>query len=572
METTRSRWIPRKNWDEEKCEFLSRKWKLSPILVKLLLNRNIDEDQLDSYLNPSFDKLHDPFLMHDMEKAVNRILLSINRREKILIYGDYDVDGITATSLLLKFMRDIKVPSYYYIPHRENEGYGLNQDAIKKAHRKGIKLIITCDCGVSSLKEVKFARSLGMEVVVTDHHQVENPIPPDFTVLNPHKPACSYPFKELAGVGVAFKLCQAIAKKINFPEEKLKSYLDLVALGTLADLVLLKDENRVLVKLGLERLPSSTTPLGLRALISTAGLSGRKIGEREAGYIIAPRLNACGRLSVARTAVKLMLTETSKEAFFLARKLDRENSRRQSMEKKMCEEAEKNLPEKIKSVLVVANKNWHPGVVGLVASYIKDKYYRPTVVFSINEESARGSARSIPGFSIFEALNQCKHLLTSFGGHKMAAGVVLPTKNIKKLEVELNLIADKKLTPSDFIPSKFFDFELDPDLLTEELVENLKVLSPFGPGNPAPLFLCKNLKIISHQTINRGIKLMLTGTKEKKKFEALLFNPAFFNGSQYEKDKIFPGNKIDALYFPTLNLWQGKRSIQLEIKDLSIPE
>lgn len=560
MRTVEPRWLLRKKWDEERCHALSSRWGLSSILIKLLLNRGVEENSLWHYLSPSFDKLHDPLGMDGMREAVDRVLLSISRKEKVLIYGDFDVDGITATSLLLKFMKDLKFPSYYYIPHRQSEGYGLNKKAIKKASARGIKLIITCDCGTNSFEEINFARSLGMEVIVTDHHQVDNVFPGDFIVLNPGKPGCNYPFKELAGVGVTFKLCQAISQKINFPLQKLKSYLDLVAMGTLADMVPLNGENRTLVKLGLESFPSSDTSFGLRALINATGLSGRSIEEKEIGYILAPRLNACGRLSLAKTAVKLLLTDSTKEALLLAHKLNRENSRRQNLEKRMCREAEDILSGKLKPVLVVASRNWHPGVIGLVAAYLKEKYYRPAVAFSIDKNTARGSARSIPGFSIFESLVKCSPLLTSFGGHQMAAGLTLPPYNIKKLEERLNCIAEETLSPQALVPCRFFDARFDLKDLDTELVKKLRILSPFGLGNPKPVFLAKGVRIIHSQNIKKGKKLILTDLTGEKEFEALSFN------NEKGRENILTGGVVNILYFPRLNTWQGKESIQLDIK------
>lgn len=562
MKTAKSRWLLRKKWEEEKCRILSSRWNLPPLLIKLLLNRGIEETSIQNFLSPSFDSLHNPFTMHGMREAVNRILLSISRKEKVLIYGDFDVDGITATSLLLKFMRDLQFPSFYYIPHRQNEGYGLNREAIKKAATKGIKLIITCDCGSSSIDEIAFAHSLGLEVIVTDHHQMEADLLPHAIILNPHKPDCSYPFKELSGVGVAFKLCQAISQEFNFSEKKLKNYLDLVAMGTLADMVPLNGENRTLVKLGLENFPSSITSPGLRALINTTGLSGKPVEEGAIGYILAPRLNACGRLSLAKTAVKLLLTNSTKEALWLARRLNRENSRRQNLEKRMCREAEESLPKKIGYVLVAASKNWHPGVIGLVASYLKEKYHRPALAFSIGKDAARGSARSIPGFSIFDALSKCSHLLTSFGGHKMAAGLTLPSENIKKLEDRLNIIAAEMLTEDDFVPCQFFDTELHLEHLNEELVDKLQILSPFGLGNPKPVFRAKRVRILQVQDINKGKKFTITDCSGKREFDGLSFN-----SSHREMDQ-FSGEAVDILYFPRLNMWRGKQSIQLDIKGI----
>lgn len=568
MGISKVKWFLRGNQGEEDCQALSCKWKLSPLVIKLILNRGVKESYFEDYLFPSFDKLHDPFLMKGMREAVNRILLSISRGERILIYGDYDVDGITATSLLLKFMKDLKFPAYYYIPHRQNEGYGLNKEAIKKAFAKNIKLIITCDCGTSSLEEIRFAHSLGIEVIVTDHHQISGNIPPDFIVVNPHNPECNYPFKELSGVGVAFKLCQAIAREVKFPGEKLKTYLDLVAIGTLADIVALIGENRILVKAGLEILPSQSTSPGLRALINTSGLSGRKIEEKEVGYILAPRLNACGRLSLAKTAVKLLLSDSVEEALWLARKLNRENSRRQNLEKRMCKEADDILSDKIKPVLVVANKNWHPGVVGLVASYLKEKYYRPALAFAIEKDIARGSARSIPNFPIFQALTGCSELITSFGGHQMAAGLTLPVENIERLENRLNSLAEEMLSLDDFVPCRFFDAEVGLEEIDMDLVKELQVLSPFGPGNPKPVFLAKGVRVIYSQSLGKGEKLTLSDLSGKKLFKAFFFD-------SFNKDKgknTLSGKMVDIFYFPALNTWRGEQDIYLEIKGIRLSE
>ena len=561
METVKPRWLLRKKWEEEECEILARRWKLHPLIIKLLLNRGVGEDSFQHHLSPSFDALHDPFSMAGMREAVDRLLLSIARREKILIYGDFDVDGITATSLLLRLMRDLKFSCYYYIPDRQSEGYGLNREAIRKVATKDIKLIITCDCGTSSVEEIRYARSLGVDVIVTDHHQVEDPLPPDLIILNPHKPGCDYPFKDLSGVGVAFKLCQALSQKSNASTERLKSHLYLVAMGTLADMVSLSGENRILVKLGLKRFSSDPTSLGLRALINVSGLSAQKIEEREVGYILGPRLNACGRLSLAKTAVKLLLTESPEEALLLAHRLNAENIRRQNLEKKMCKEAEEILTKELKLVLVVGKGSWHSGVIGLVASYLRDRYRRPALAFSIEKETARGSARSTPNFSIFEALTKCSDLITNFGGHEMAAGLTLPAHNIKELEDRLNELAGGVLSPDDFVPCRFFDAEVGLENLDMGLVKELQILSPFGVGNPKPIFLAKDVRIIHSRTINKGKKLILSDFAGTKEFEALSFN-----SYENEGDHLVSKGIIDVLYFPTVNNWRGKQTVQMEIK------
>ncbi|MCK4617994.1 single-stranded-DNA-specific exonuclease RecJ, partial [Candidatus Aerophobetes bacterium] len=435
-------WILRDQLDREKCDFLSKKWNVSPLVAQLLNNRGIDGEAVERFLHPVWEHLHDPFLMKGMENATHRILKAISNDEKILIYGDYDVDGVTATSLLLLFFQSMRTSAYFYIPQRKTEGYGLNRISVEKAAREGIDLVITCDCGISSFQEVEYAQSLGLEVIVTDHHRIKESLIPSCTVVNPNQPDCSYPFKELAGVGVAFKLVQALAQKLSSTAVDPSEYLDLVALGTIADVVSLKDENRVLVKLGLERLQQSSN-LGLRTLLSLVGLSGKEITEGQVGFILAPRLNACGRLSLARKAVKLLLSTNARESFQLAKNLDRENVDRRRTQERMCKEAEELLPEEKGPVIVLSKSGWHAGVIGLVASYIREKYFRPTVIFSLDADQAKGSARSIPEFSIFNALKKCEDLLLSFGGHRMAAGMRILKRNIPELRKRLNELADE---------------------------------------------------------------------------------------------------------------------------------
>ncbi|MEA3485924.1 MAG: single-stranded-DNA-specific exonuclease RecJ, partial [Candidatus Aerophobetes bacterium] len=424
------RWIVKPRLNQDFALSLGRKWNLSPLMIQLLYNRGIlrakDErreakEKIWEFLHPSLSNLHDPFLMKGMERATQRILKAFSQREKILIFGDFDVDGITSTSLLLLFLRDLGIPAYFYIPQREEEGYGLNKSIVEKIAKKGINLIITCDCGTSSVEEVEYAKNLGMDVIVTDHHRVRTPFPSHLTFINPEQPDCPYPFKKLAGVGVAFKLVQALTQKLGPEEIDLQKYLDLIAIGTIADLSPLKDENRILVKCGLERL-NNTLNVGLKALISISGLAGKRIKESQVGFILAPKLNACGRLSLAKKGVKLFLSASSSEAGQLAKDLDKENARRRRIQGKMQKEAEKLLSEEKNLIIILSREGWHPGIIGLVASYIKEKYFHPTIIFSRDGKTARGSARSIPEFSIFEALEKCKDLFLSFGGHKMAAG------------------------------------------------------------------------------------------------------------------------------------------------------
>ncbi len=562
MENLKPKWIFRKGLEKEKSFPLSKKWDLSPLLIALLHNRGVAEEDIGKFIHPSSQDLYDPFLMKDMDRAVKRIMKGIHKGERILVYGDYDADGITATSLLLKFLRDLKISGYFYIPHRQSEGYGLNREAIRKASKEKINLIITCDCGISSTEEVKYAHSLGMEVVITDHHRTETPASPNIPVLNPHQPDCNYPFKGLSGVGVAFKLCQALAQEMGLSASCLNNYLDLVTLGTIGDLVPLRGENRVLVRLGLKMLNSPSLCLGLRALIALTGFDKKEISEKEVGYILAPRLNACGRLSLAKKGVDLLLSTTYEQAFHLARELNKENTHRRKIAKRMCQEADQILlADRQDWVIVVAKEGWHPGVVGLVASYVKDKHLCPSLAFSLDGELARGSARSIPGFPIFKALKRCEDLLRSFGGHKLAAGVTLPIGNIEPLKKRLNCLAHNMLSLEDFSPSYFVDAKVSLDKLNLEMVEELELLAPYGSENPFPLFLAEKVRPVSSEKIKKGLKLKVASFQGKEEFEAIRF------GLNKEEKSIIQKGVARILYTPRIHRYRGKKKIQLEIKD-----
>ena len=551
-------WILPLGVEKEEYHLLSKKLNLSPLLIQTLYNRGIKEENMHEFLSPRLENLCDPFLMKGMNLATERILRAISNREKILIYGDYDVDGISATSVLLLFLRQAKVAGYFYIPHREREGYGLNRNAVKKAHDKGMDLIITCDCGSSSFEEIEYAKDLGVDVIVTDHHQIKGSFPPSCITLNPNQPDCPYPFKELAGVGVAFKLVQALAEKPSMREIDPYQYLDLVALGTIADIVPLRGENRILTKHGLASLKRTSNP-GLRALVTIGGLSGEEIDETQVGFIIAPRLNACGRLSLAQKGVRLLLSTSLEEAFRLARDLDRENGKRQRMAARMRREAEELLPAHKSRVIVLSKRGWHPGVIGLVASYIRQKYFRPVVILSLDGDIARGSARSIPKFSIFAGLESCQDLLLSFGGHRMAAGVRVPVENIPELERRLNDLASQTLSSEDLTPSYSIDARVDLEELNERLFENLELLSPYGAENPAPLFLAEDVYFSSPlRKLSRGCLRTSLSSKKGGKFEVVAFNLE-------NQEKILERQPIMVIFTPRITRFRNKRSHQLEI-------
>lgn len=557
------KWIIREPLKREKRLSLSREWGFPPLMVQLLYNRGIVEnEEVKRFLYPSLKHLQDPFLMKGMDMAVQRINEAISRKERILIYGDYDVDGISATTLLLQFLRSSGVSAYFYIPQREKEGYGLNKGSLDKAVEMGIDLIITCDCGISCLQEIDYANSLGLDVIVTDHHRVKEKVPSAYAVLDPHQPDCSYPFKELAGVGVAFKLIQALAQKSSSKKVEPWDYLDLVALGTIADVVSLRGENRILVKFGLERL-NRTSNLGLRALIEITGLDEKEIKGGHIGFILAPRLNACGRLSLSRKAVRLLLSTSWGEAIKLARDLDVENRQRQKIEGSMRREADKLLPETKESVIILIKDGWHPGLIGLLASYVREKYFRPAVIFSPQGDVARGSARSIPKFSIFNALQTCEDLLLSFGGHKMAAGMMIPTKNITILKDRLNELAEKELSAEDLVPTYFIDARVSLKELESDFFQDMELLPPYGSENPQPLFLGEGLCSFSSPEFNKKFVKTVIGAKEgEERFEAIAFSLS------EEGKRIMRSADIDMIFTPTINRWKGRETLQLEIKDV----
>jgi len=559
MGILKKRWIIQPQLPRQKLLSLSQKLSLSPLFLQLLFNREIDEENIISFLHPCVDDLYDPFLMKGMDQAVTRLIQAIKKKEKVLVYGDYDVDGITATSLLLLFLRQVGLSAFYYIPHRQNEGYGLNRQALDKALRDQIQLIVTCDCGVSSLEEVEYAFSRDIEVIITDHHRVETVLPSWLTVLNPQQPDCSYPFKELAGVGVAFKLCQAVALRLGLPSQSLLEYLDLVALGTVADVVPLREENRILVKLGLEQIQVSPCP-GLRALINVSGLSGKKMNETHLGFTIAPPLNACGRLSLAQKGVKLFLSSSTKEVFSLARSLTQENRKRRSLQRLMCREAEGLIPPEKNRVMVVSHPNWHVGLLGLVASYLKEKYFCPALVFSLNGQIARGSARSVLGFPIFQALEKCQDLLLDFGGHKMAAGMTLYRDNIVLLEERLNSLAAETFSEKDVVPSLIIEARVDLEDLTESFGEELRLLSPYGPENPLPHLLAEEVYFSSPDSKRRRVRLTVSSISGKKNFPAV--GVGFPGGIK----KIPRGEKVEVVFIPQVREGQDD-GIELRIKD-----
>ncbi len=540
---------------------------LHPVILQLLKKRGIiTQEQIQRYIYPKLSYLYDPMLLKDIDKAVERIKKAILNKEKIVVYGDYDADGITSCAIVIKLLEKLGALPEYYIPSRLDEGYGLNTDAIQTIADTGAKLIITVDNGISAAEEVDFAKKLGLDIVITDHHEPSQNIPNAVAIVNPKQRDCNYPFKELAGVGVALKL--ACAFKINDAALE-KEFLELAAVGTIADVVPLLDENRIIVKNGLAYLENPTNN-GLKAMLTQMGLNNAALDTGKIGYLIAPRLNAAGRIGNPETALELLLCKDEAKAYELSSSLEKINQERQAIEVKIFDEAKviiekENLADK-SSIIVISNSNWHPGVVGTVASKLVELYKRPCIVISENNGEGRGSGRSIPGFNLFEALSEFSDLFMKFGGHEQAVGLTIKTENIRKLTDELNCRFNIKDIELITEPILNIDLELNQDDISLELAKQLELMEPFGYGNTKPVFACKNLQIQTSRTVGSDFKhLKLRLKSRENNIEAIGFN---FGGYKEDLDM---ASIMDIAFFLEVNRWNGNVEPQLNIKDLKVP-
>ena len=549
--------------NEEIISEIENKYKINKLLATILANRGITtEESIRLFLNPTRDDFHDPFLITDMEKAVERIITAINKKEKITIYGDYDVDGITSITVLKSFLRDRGIEVDTYIPNRLDEGYGLNNSAIDKIKNKGCELMITVDCGISAIDEVNYANSLGIEVIVTDHHEAGNEIPKALAVIDNKRKDSKYPFRELAGVGVVFKLIQALSIKLNLKEEEYLKYLDIVCIGTISDIVPLVDENRVITKLGL-MLVRQTRNIGLKAVLKSSGYS--KIDSNTISFGVAPRLNACGRMGKADEALKLFLSKNVNEVIQLSKELNDFNRERQEKEKEIYENAiiqieKENLNKR--NTIVLKGKNWHHGVIGIVSSKITEKYFKPSILLSFEEDGiGKGSGRSIPGFDLHEALMQCLDVIEKFGGHAMAVGITVREEQFDEFREKFENIAISKHI-EEILPIINIDAKINLNDINKEMVESLKKLEPFGEGNKMPIFVFKNLKIDSIRALSEGKHLKLTLKDNNTIVNAIGFNL----GYMAEDYKI--GDKIDVVGVLEINSFNNVENLQINLKDI----
>ncbi|HAS73301.1 MAG TPA: single-stranded-DNA-specific exonuclease RecJ, partial [Clostridiales bacterium UBA8960] len=548
---------------QHEVEHYSKIFNQDALITKLLLDRGLkSEKEVNEFLNPKIEDLRDPLLLLDMDKAVERIERAILGKERIWLYGDYDVDGITSISILMKYFESRGMDSRFYIPDRQDEGYGISEAGLDQIKASGGDLIITVDCGITALDQAKYAKKIGIDLIITDHHEFQGELPEAIAVVNPKRG--DYPFKALAGCGVAFKLVQALAKGdfFDFYEE----VIDIAALGTIADIVPLRDENRIITSIGLRRMMVTKNP-GIQALISEAGLVGKEVNAGHIGFIIAPRINASGRIGNPSIAVEMLIEKDYFNALSIAKKLSQLNTERQAQEREIMESAERYIRENVdlnkEKILLVVGENWHTGIIGIVASKLSDKYSRPSVILNMDDGIAKGSARSIEGISIYEVLYHFKDLFEKFGGHDQAAGLSLKVENIPKLKKGLEQYSQESIRRFMLISKERVDGILVPNMVTHQLIENIERLKPFGMGNPKPQFVFNNLVVEDYKILGKlQNHLKLIVNDGNRVYDALAFNQS--NMAQY----IRKSDQIHLLMTLEKNNFMGVETIQFMIRDI----
>ena len=547
--------------NEEEINKIVEKYNLNRLLATILVNRKIREEDIEIFLNPTRKNFHNPFLMPDMEIAVERIIKAINNKEKIIIYGDYDVDGITSITVLKSFLEDRGIQVDQYIPNRLEEGYGLNKPAIDKIVKNDYNLMITVDCGISGIEEIECANSLGLETIVTDHHEVGDKLPNAIAVVDAKRKDNQYPCRDLAGVGVVFKLIQAIGIKLGLEEKEYLKYLDIVCVGTISDIVPLVDENRVIAKLGL-MLVTQTKNMGLKSLLISSGY--KNIDSNTISFGVAPRINACGRMGHADEALKLFLSKDIYEVNELTKKLNNYNTLRQEKEKAIYEDAINQIEtNKLneKNAIIIAGENWHHGVIGIVSSKITDLYFKPSILLCYEDDLAKGSGRSIPGFDLHEALMNCQNTIDRFGGHSMAIGIAIKRDKFEDFKKEFEEVA-KEAKIDEIIPIINIDAKINLSEINKEMVASLKQLEPFGEGNKTPIFAFKNLKIDSIRALSEGKHIKMTLKDGNTIINSIGFNLG------YLADEYRIGDKIDVVGTLEINSFNGVDNLQINIKDV----
>lgn len=565
--TTTGRWVVAEQPDGHLIDEIASAANLSRTISTIIINRGMDSPQkVDRFLNPTLDLLEDPFTMKGMKEGVDRICQALQNNEKITVYGDYDVDGITATSLLYLALNRLGAQVAYYLPNRLVEGYGLSHKGIDKAIENGTQLLLTVDTGITAVEEIEYARSRGVEVVVTDHHEAAQEIPKAAAIVNPKQPGCTYKGGELSGVGVAFKFAQGIYQRLNQDERELYDHLDLVALGTSADIVPLVDENRVLTKFGIDQIARTTKP-GLRSLVFVSGLMGKELNTGHIVFVIAPRINAVGRLGDASLAIRLLTTHDDTIASEIAHSMEAENRRRKEIDEVTLNQALAQLEENPnlgeESAIVLSSEGWHQGVIGIVASRLVERHHLPTIMIAVNDGIGKGSARSIPGFHLCEALKECEDLLMRYGGHKYAAGLSIAQENIPEFTSRFKAVTARMLDDEALEPKLFVDAEIELDQITTEFLDTLEKFEPFGPKNTRPLFLTRNCELVRRPT-KVGRNHLRTRVR---KGSAALDVIGFGFGELVEPLQAYRG-LVDLVYIAEYNDWNGVRRMQIQLKDI----
>jgi single-stranded-DNA-specific exonuclease len=558
--------------DDAAAETLAEALRIAPVVARLLCQRGLADPELAArFLNPSLDHLHDPMALAGMGVAVDRILAAIANNERIAIHGDYDVDGVTSTVILRRALELLGADVGHFIPERLKDGYGLQPVAIERLHAAGVALVISVDCGIRGADAGRRARELGVDLIITDHHEPEAELPPALAVINPKRTDCSYPDKYLAGVGVALKLVQALCHRAN-RDAWLPGFIKVAAIGTLADVVPLVGENRVIAKLGLDLLSKGPHKVGLRALLDVSGLSGKTIDSYHIGFMVAPRVNAAGRMSTPDIAARLLLAADealAEEVRELAQQLDGENVRRQEEEADILAAAKKVVttdPEVgARSVLVVAGDGWHRGVIGIVASKLVDAFHRPAIVLSVEDGIAHGSCRSIPQFDMLGALERCAHLLTRFGGHRQAAGLTLDAERLKEFRRAVNEVADETLGPDDLMPRLRIDGDLTFRGITGSVAAGVASLAPFGAGNPRPVFAARGVEIIDGPRKLKERHLKMALKQDGRIFRAIAWRAAERHDYLAEHR-----TSLDVAFSLEQNQYNGETFVELSIADFRL--
>lgn len=566
-------WKLKEMGDENIIANLSKELNVDSVIANLLIQRGITNFQdAKNFFRPSLDHLHDPYLMRDMDKAVERIIKAMDNHEKILIYGDYDVDGTTSVALVYLFIKKIYANIDFYIPDRYAEGYGISKKGIDYAIENNISLIITLDCGIKAVGRINNASSQGVDFIVCDHHQPGSEIPKAYAVLDPKQNGCNYPYKELSGCGVGFKFMQALSMKKNIPFTELEQFIDLVVVSIASDIVPLTGENRVLAHYGLKKLNSD--PLfGLKAVIKTSGLDDKEIVIEDIVFKIGPRINAAGRMESGKTAVELLISETTDIAANMSKEIDVFNNSRKNIDRKntiealdMISEDEEQLNKK---TTVLYNPTWHKGVVGIVASRLTDYYYRPTVILTESNGYATGSARSVEGFDLYSAIEACSDLLENFGGHMYAAGLTLKPEKVKLFSDRFERIVTETIKPEQLIPQILIDAEIELCDITPKLYRILNQFRPYGPENMAPVFFTKNVSDSGYGRIVGNTREHLKLDLVTEKYPMNSYPAIAFQKAQHF-EKISMGNPFNICYTIEENVFMGKSTIQLHIKDIKV--